>query len=669
MKNIKRVLSIVMMLAMLVPLAVVGSYADDSVLENWNTFAAKFSSSTDKIIAPNGVIKTEGFGFTVTEDNGIHVSVPDTTTFKGAYPVAGVSSKYPTPLADLNVKITIDSAFAPDGAGYYSNYSMIWSEREVTALSDETLDTGLVYGGAAMSNGLRHILSETDFGLCVMVGNSFPKYMDTKTASTVYLVLYDGSFVDGSDNRPGYRWSFLARNHPDTAIGDDTGICQGYENIDLSNGLEWNVREDSTVGYVVSVNGKEYYRGYEVGYFPNNNGGLTMEDVVDNTDKYLNSMTYARKDIDLSVLTDVVEGYVTVGSVGNNRAESTSNFTLDTINHQPAATWTGHYHTWGEDTVKVDATCTEAGSVARTCTVCGYSETRTLPASHNYDTERYDNVKSTCLEQGYYKRNCLACGEVGTFYLQLDWHEYNDTEHDVIIQQPTYTQMGISARYCSKGCGYALTSFLPVLPNPFEDVKEGKWYTTPILYCFENGYMAGVSETVFGYKNTVTREMFATILAKIDGADLAEYEGKSSFTDIKTTGWYTAAIEWAYQNGYAAGLGEGIFGYKANVSREQLAMFFYTYSEKNGVDVSAKKDISGYEDYSRIHAYAVDAVAWAVEAGLIEGTSETTLAPRDSATRSEIAVIVNNFVEKVLAPSTETPEEPETPVDPETPAE
>ena len=438
MNNLKRVLSVVMMLAMLVPLAVVGSYADDSALpelENWYAFAAKYSSSTDKIIAPSGNIKTVGFDFTVTEDNGIHVTIPDSATFKGAYPVAGVASKYATPLADLNVKITLDdtSIFSPDGTGAYANYSMVWSEREVTAISDETLETGIVYGNAAASNGLRHILSAEDLGLCVMVTNQFSKNMDTMTASSVYLVLYDGIFEDTNDHRPGYRWTFLARNHKDTAMGDDTGICQGYENIDLSNGLEWNVREDSTVGYVVSVNGKEYYRGYEVGYFPSNNGAITDDDVINDTDKYRESMTYARKDIDLSVLADVVEGYVTVGSVGNNRTESTSNFTLDTINHQPAATWTGHSHVWGEDTVKVDATCTEDGSVTHTCTVCGHSETRTLPASHNYSTERYDNVASTCLVEGYYKRDCLTCGETGTFYLQLDWHEYADTENDVIL--------------------------------------------------------------------------------------------------------------------------------------------------------------------------------------------------------------------------------------------
>jgi hypothetical protein len=191
----------------------------------------------------------------------------------------------------------------------------------------------------------------------------------------------------------------------------------------------------------------------------------------------------------------------------------------------------------------------------------------------------------------------------------------------------------------------------------FEDVKPDRWYTDAIYYCYNNGYMAGLSDTVFGYKNTVTRAMFVTILAKIDGSDLSAYEGKSSFSDVKTDGWYTAAIEWAYQNGYAAGLGDGIFGYKADVSREQIALFFYTYSTKVGVDVSAKADISGFADYDRIHDWALDAVAWAVEAGLIEGTGENYVSPRASATRSEIAVIVMNYVENIKNAVVETPAE------------
>lgn len=183
--------------------------------------------------------------------------------------------------------------------------------------------------------------------------------------------------------------------------------------------------------------------------------------------------------------------------------------------------------------------------------------------------------------------------------------------------------------------------------NPFTDVKYGKWYTDAVLYCYRNGYMAGVSETVFAYKTTVDRQMFATILAKIDGADVSSYNDMS-FTDVKPGQWYSNSIEWAYRNGYAAGLGDGIYGRKDPVSREQLALFFYTYSEKKGlIDVSARADLSGYADSECVHDWALKGVEWAVSAGLISGTSDTTLSPRDSATRAEVALIIKNYVEKI----------------------
>ncbi len=187
-----------------------------------------------------------------------------------------------------------------------------------------------------------------------------------------------------------------------------------------------------------------------------------------------------------------------------------------------------------------------------------------------------------------------------------------------------------------------------VYENPFTDVKEGQWYTEGILWCYHNGYMAGVSATEFGRKSNVTRAMFVTILAKIDNADTSAYS-EMSFSDVPAGQWYSNAIEWAAQKGYAAGIGGGQFGRKADVSREQIALFFYTYSSLNGINVSAEANLSAYDDADRIHSWALDAVEWAVAEGLISGTSATTVAPRASATRAEIALIVKNYVETVLA--------------------
>ena len=241
-----------------------------------------------------------------------------------------------------------------------------------------------------------------------------------------------------------------------------------------------------------------------------------------------------------------------------------------------------------------------------------------------------------------------------------DTHTFSEWD---IIQEPGDGYDGIRFHKCEV-CGFSEYTWFTeddvVIENPFTDIAENKWYTDSVLYCYNMGYMSGTSATTFDYKATMDRQMFATILAKIDGADLSSYT-EMSFTDVEAGKWYSASIEWAYQNGYAAGVGEGIYGRKNPVTREQMAMFFYTYSEKNGIDVTVRTDISGYADYNRVHAYALDAMAWAVNAGIISGTSDTTLSPRDSATRGQVAVIVMSYVENVKNAVVE--EAPETPAE------
>ena len=204
------------------------------------------------------------------------------------------------------------------------------------------------------------------------------------------------------------------------------------------------------------------------------------------------------------------------------------------------------------------------------------------------------------------------------------------------------------------------------LVNPFIDVKDGQWYTEAILYCYYSGLMEGTGETeegkIFSYKGVVDRQQFATILAaihtKLTGETIPEYTAEEmSFSDVEAGKWYSNAIEWAYQNGYAAGTGVGadgkpVYTRKTEVTREQLAQFFYTYAKLNGYvaeDYAAPEFDAKYTDVDRIHSWALDAMAWAVDVELISGTSETTLSPRDSATRAQIAVIIEQYVEGVIA--------------------
>jgi len=191
--------------------------------------------------------------------------------------------------------------------------------------------------------------------------------------------------------------------------------------------------------------------------------------------------------------------------------------------------------------------------------------------------------------------------------------------------------------------------------NPFTDVPDGRWFTDAVLYCFGKGYMTGTSDTAFAPSAGFTRAMFVTVLARIDGADVESFT-TTSFADVAEGKWYTKTVEWAYQNGLTsgvgtdAGTGKPVFGRKNEVTRQQLAQFFYTYSLKRGYAEENKEyaPIGKYADASEVAGWAKTAVEWAVETGLISGTTDTTLSPRASASRAQVAVIVRNFVENIV---------------------
>jgi len=103
---------------------------------------------------------------------------------------------------------------------------------------------------------------------------------------------------------------------------------------------------------------------------------------------------------------------------------------------------------------------------------------------------------------------------------------------------------------------------------------------------------------------------------------------------------------WAEENGIVDGYGDGNFGPNDNITREQLAKFMYNYAEYKGYDVSARADLSAYVDAESVSSWAVDAMSWAVEVGLVNGIGDNTLSPQGDAQRCQLAVIFMRFCEK-----------------------
>ncbi len=182
------------------------------------------------------------------------------------------------------------------------------------------------------------------------------------------------------------------------------------------------------------------------------------------------------------------------------------------------------------------------------------------------------------------------------------------------------------------------------LSLPFADVKEGAWYYEGIEYCYNNGIVKGMTDTSFEPNGTLTRAQFVQMLAMYDGADLSLYEGYDcGFEDVKPAHWYNKAVSWAYTNGYVSGMSETVFAPNTPITREQFARILYVYAERNGCDVRNRADISVYDDGSEVSSWACEQVKWAVYEGIISGTSETALSPRSNATRAQACRMIMTF--------------------------
>lgn len=193
---------------------------------------------------------------------------------------------------------------------------------------------------------------------------------------------------------------------------------------------------------------------------------------------------------------------------------------------------------------------------------------------------------------------------------------------------------------------YAKWTETPVSGLPFGDVKSADWFYNDVKYVYEKGMMAGTAADVFAPNATTTRAMIVTILYRLEGSPAVT--GTSAFVDVPAGQWYTDAVNWAAANQIVKGTSATTFAPNDSITREQMAAILYRYAQYKGYDVTKKADLSGYSDNGQVSAYAKDALAWANAAKLINGVTNTTLAPQGNATRAQVSAILHRFCDGVV---------------------
>lgn len=208
------------------------------------------------------------------------------------------------------------------------------------------------------------------------------------------------------------------------------------------------------------------------------------------------------------------------------------------------------------------------------------------------------------------------------------------------------TQKITSVKLDANTTVYAKWTETPVSSLPFGDVKSGDWFYNDVKYVYEKGMMAGTAADVFAPNATTTRAMIVTILYRLEGSPAVT--GTSSFVDVPAGQWYTDAVNWAAANQIVKGTSATTFAPNDSITREQMAAILYRYAQYKGYDVTKKADLSGYSDNGQVSAYAKDALAWANAAKLINGVTNTTLAPQGNATRAQVSAILHRFCDGVV---------------------
>lgn len=193
---------------------------------------------------------------------------------------------------------------------------------------------------------------------------------------------------------------------------------------------------------------------------------------------------------------------------------------------------------------------------------------------------------------------------------------------------------------------YAKWTEAPVSGLPFGDVKTADWFYNDVKYVYEKGMMAGTAADVFAPNATTTRAMIVTILYRLEGSPAVT--GTGAFVDVPAGQWYTDAVNWAAANQIVKGTSATTFAPNDSITREQMAAILYRYAQYKGYDVTKKADLSGYSDNGQVSAYAKEALAWANAAKLINGVTNTTLAPQGNATRAQVSAILHRFCDGVV---------------------
>lgn len=173
--------------------------------------------------------------------------------------------------------------------------------------------------------------------------------------------------------------------------------------------------------------------------------------------------------------------------------------------------------------------------------------------------------------------------------------------------------------------------------DDYKDIPDGAWYSEAVAYCSGQNLMNGMGEGLFQPQGTVSRAMAVTVLFRMEGSPEPPVPS-AGFSDVPEGAWFAPAIAWGAETELVRGYGNGDFLPNQPISREELATLFWRFAGS-----PEAKGSEPFADDGEISSFAVEAVYWCREAGLINGMGEGRFVPRGQATRSQLAQLLMKF--------------------------
>ena len=181
--------------------------------------------------------------------------------------------------------------------------------------------------------------------------------------------------------------------------------------------------------------------------------------------------------------------------------------------------------------------------------------------------------------------------------------------------------------------------------DQFVDVNEdtvGLWAANAVDFAHHFGLVSGVADDRFAPDTPMTRAQLVTILYRAAGSP--QMAVTTNFEDLDVGSYYYNAVVWATVMGVVNGTSDTTFSPDNYVTREQIAAILSRYADAMGDTVTTTGTLNAYVDKDQVSGYAVQPMIWAVDRGIISGTTDTTLSPKSTATRAQVVVMLHRYL-------------------------